>query len=92
MWKKYCKARQATDDNDNIIRRMRFACCITKATDTNSEYVTLTAFARQQWLHESASILRYTYIAVLINIICRNVKLETVYIKMFEVFFARSVF
>jgi hypothetical protein len=29
---KYVTARQATDDN--IIRRMRFACCITKATDT----------------------------------------------------------
>jgi hypothetical protein len=30
--KKYGRARQATDDN--IIRRMRFACWITKATDT----------------------------------------------------------
>jgi hypothetical protein len=29
---KYGRARQATDDN--IIRRMRFACRITKATDT----------------------------------------------------------
>jgi hypothetical protein len=29
-------ARQATDGN--IIRRMRFACWITKATDTHSEY------------------------------------------------------
>ena len=28
---KYGRAGQATDDN--IIRRMRFACCITKATD-----------------------------------------------------------
>jgi hypothetical protein len=33
---KYGRARQATDDN--IIRRMRFACWITKATDTHSEY------------------------------------------------------
>jgi len=32
-------AGQATDDN--IVQRMRFACCITKATDTHSEYVTL---------------------------------------------------
>jgi hypothetical protein len=31
---KYGTARQATDDN--IIRRMRFACRITKATDTRS--------------------------------------------------------
>jgi hypothetical protein len=36
---KYGTARQATDDN--IIRRMRFACRITKATDTHSEYVIL---------------------------------------------------
>jgi hypothetical protein len=32
-------ARQAT--YSNIIKRMRFACWITKATDTNSEYVIL---------------------------------------------------
>jgi hypothetical protein len=36
---KYGTARQTTDDN--IIRRMRFACWITKATDTHSEYVVL---------------------------------------------------
>ena len=36
---KYGRVGQATDDN--IIRRMRFACWITKATDTYSEYVTL---------------------------------------------------
>jgi hypothetical protein len=36
---KYVTARQATDDN--IIRRMRFECWITKATDTHSENVTL---------------------------------------------------
>jgi hypothetical protein len=39
---KYGEARKATDDN--IIRRMRFACWITKATDTHSEYVILIAF------------------------------------------------
>jgi len=37
MWKKYCRAGQAT--GDNIIRRMRFAFSITKATNTHSEYV-----------------------------------------------------
>jgi hypothetical protein len=47
----------------NIIRRMRFACWITKATDTHSEYVILTAFPRQQCLRERALMLRYTYIA-----------------------------
>jgi hypothetical protein len=34
----YDRAVQATDDN--IIRRMRFACWITKATIIHSEYVT----------------------------------------------------
>jgi hypothetical protein len=34
---KYGRAEQATDDK--IIRRMRFACCINKDTDTHSEYV-----------------------------------------------------
>jgi hypothetical protein len=61
---KYVRVRQATDDN--IIRRMRFACWITKATGTHSEYVIRTAFPRQQWLRERASMLRYTYIAFLV--------------------------
>jgi hypothetical protein len=39
---KYGTARQATDDN--IIRRMRFACWISKATDTHSECVILLLF------------------------------------------------
>ena len=33
----YGSARQTTDGN--TIRRMRFACWITKATDTHSEYL-----------------------------------------------------
>ena len=57
---KYGSARQTTDDN--IIRRMRTECWITKATDTHSEYVILIAFPRQQWLRERASVLRlYVY-------------------------------
>jgi hypothetical protein len=46
-----------------IIRRMRFACWIIKATDIHSEYVTLFVFPRQQWLRERPSMLRYTYFA-----------------------------
>jgi hypothetical protein len=61
---KCCKARQAT--GDNIIRRMRVACWITKATDTYSECVILIAFPRQQWLRDRASVLRYTYNACLV--------------------------
>ena len=34
----------------NIIRRMRIACWINKATDIQSEYDILTAFPRQKWL------------------------------------------
>jgi hypothetical protein len=30
-------------------RPMRFACYITKAADTHSEYATVTAFPQQQW-------------------------------------------
>jgi len=42
MWKKICRAGQAIDDN--IIRIMRIACWVTKATDTHSEYVILIVF------------------------------------------------
>jgi hypothetical protein len=43
----------------------RVACWIPKATDKHSEYVILIAFALQQCSHERASVLSYTYIAVL---------------------------
>jgi hypothetical protein len=42
----------------NIIRRMRLAFWVTKATDTHSEYVILIAFPRRQCLRECASMLR----------------------------------
>ena len=48
------------------IRRMRFACWIPRATNTHSEYVILIGFLLQQWSHEHASMLGYTYIACLI--------------------------
>jgi hypothetical protein len=53
---KYGTARQATDHN--ILQRMRIARRITKATNTHSDYEVLTAFPRQKWLRESASMLR----------------------------------
>ena len=59
------KAGQVTDDN--IIRRMRFACRLTKATDTHSEYVLLIASRLQQWLHGRAFVLRHTHIACLVK-------------------------
>ena len=56
----YGTAREATDDN--IIRRMRFACWIPirKTIDTHSECVilVLVAFPQQKWLCELATMLR----------------------------------
>jgi len=49
-----------------IIRRMRFACRITKATDTHLEYVILSALPRQTWLREGNSIFRYAYFSRLV--------------------------
>jgi hypothetical protein len=53
----YGTAKQIIDDN--VIRRLRFACWISKATDTHSEYEIFTAFPRQQWLRERATMLRF---------------------------------
>ena len=50
------RARQAADDN--ITRSMRFACWTAKATDTQSEHVTLIACPLQKWSRERASTLR----------------------------------
>ena len=57
-------ARQITEVN--IIERMCFACWVPKAKDTHSEHVILIAFPLQQWLRESASMLRYAYVACLV--------------------------
>ena len=46
---------------------MRFACWVTKVTDTHSEHVTLIVFPLQQWLRERGSVLRCTYIACLVE-------------------------
>jgi hypothetical protein len=46
--------------------RMPIAYWITKATNAHSEYVLLTAVARQQKLRERALVLRYTYTASLV--------------------------
>ena len=62
---KYGTSGQATDDN--IIQCMRFVWWITKSTNTHSEHVIRIAFPLQQWLHERASMLRYTYIACLVR-------------------------
>jgi hypothetical protein len=51
------------------IWRMRIACWIPKDTDTHSECVMLIAFPQQLCLQERASMLRYTYIAVLMSVL-----------------------
>ena len=73
---------------------MRIACWILKATNTLSEYVMHIVFLLQQWLHEVASMFRYTYITWLIflNLITKNlIKLgaqtvEHYNIKVFPLF------
>ena len=44
----------------HIIRRKRNECRIPKATNTHPEH----AFPLQEWLHEDASMLHDTYIAM----------------------------
>ena len=48
------------------IWRTRIAYWIPEAKNIHSEYVILIAFLLQQWLHECASMLRYTYTACLV--------------------------
>jgi hypothetical protein len=55
---KYYRTEQATDGN--IVRRMRIACCIPKATNIHSQYVIVIAFPLQRWLLERASLSRYS--------------------------------
>jgi hypothetical protein len=43
--------------------------CNMATTNTHLEYVILIAFPLQQWLHERASLLRYTYIACIVEVI-----------------------
>jgi hypothetical protein len=47
---------------------MRIACWKHKATYTQSEYVILIALSLQQWLHELATILRYSTLFVLLKL------------------------
>ena len=47
---------------DNIVRRVRFACWITKATNGHSVYVVRIVFPRQLWLRERGSMLRLNVI------------------------------
>jgi hypothetical protein len=69
------------------IWRMRIVCWITKATNIYSDYVTLIAFPLQQWLHERASMLRYTYIScpVIRGMECVYCTVRTVSLNIIQV-------
>ena len=58
MWKNNVELNRS----QLTIRYMWIARWLPKATNRHSEYVILTAFALQQWLHERASMLPHTYI------------------------------
>jgi len=45
---------------------MHIACWMYKATNTQSEYVILTACPLQEWLHLCTSVLQYMYTACLV--------------------------
>jgi hypothetical protein len=53
------------------IWHMHTACWIPKATNTSSEYIIIIVLSVQQWLHDHASELRYTYIACLLHPLLR---------------------
>jgi len=59
----YGTARQDTDDN--MTRRMRITCRMSKAKNTHSESVIINAFP-QHWLQIRSFILCYTYTACLV--------------------------
>ena len=84
----YCRGGQAT--GNNIIRRMRIACWVPKATNTHSEYVILIAFPLQQWLHERTSMLRYSTLSVLVMLSVRR-HLFSSYIDLLGLFFQERI-
>ena len=57
--KKYGRAKQAKDDD--VIGRVRFVCWVTKATDTNSEYVMLIACHGSNGYEKAPKWYDYTY-------------------------------
>jgi hypothetical protein len=56
MWKNTAEPGRS----QMTVRRMRFALWTPEFKNTVSEYVTFISLPLQQWLHERASLLRYT--------------------------------
>jgi hypothetical protein len=63
--KKYDTARLVS--GDHIIRRMYFACQITKATDTHSEHVVFIPFFATTMVTQTLSVIPYKYIVCLVK-------------------------
>jgi len=57
-----------SDRPQMTIWRMYAAYWIPKASNAQSEYVKITAFPLQQWLHEGASLLRHIWCACPLNV------------------------
>jgi hypothetical protein len=68
---------------------MCIVCWITKATNTLSEYVLLTAFPLQQWLHECTSLLCYTYFACHVEKYWKCQHIISFYLLYLEVIYKR---
>jgi len=58
MWKKYCRAGEATDGNMALAR-----CMLHTESYKHTLRICNAAFPLQRWLRESASLLLHTYIA-----------------------------
>jgi len=56
---KFCRAGQSTDDY--IVRCMRIACWVTKATDRHSEYVIMPFHDNKRYANHTPSIDLYLY-------------------------------
>jgi hypothetical protein len=56
---KYRTAGQAAADN----MTHAYAMLDDKTINTQAQYVIFTVFLLQQWLHEGATLLRYTYLS-----------------------------
>ena len=75
------------------IWHMRVTCWIPKATNTHLQYVIHIAFPLQEWLHERASLSRYTYTACLVIIETVSVycAVRTKYLYIFQIKFRLQI-
>jgi hypothetical protein len=65
LYKIMCKNIAQPGRSQMKILRMRIVCWIPKATNSHSQYVLINDFPLQKFVHDCASILRYTYITSL---------------------------